>query len=285
MSPYLPYTPDDIASQAVEAARAGAAVVHIHARNPETGQPTPDLVVYHQIIEQINAASNVIICITTGGGAGQSVEQRTAVIPTFKPELATFNMGSLNFALHPLLKKFKKFQYGWEPEWLEFSKRWVFTNSFLDLEKICTLFREAETKPELEVYDMGQLYNVKYLLDNGFLKAPVYLQFVMGILGGIAATPYELMGLHQTAERLFGSEYKWSVLAAGRNQFGICTMGTLLGSNVRVGLEDNLYLNEGQLAKSNAEQVIKIRKILEELGLEAASPDEARKILGIGNAW
>jgi uncharacterized protein (DUF849 family) len=285
MSPYLPYTPDDIARQAIEAAEAGAAVVHVHARNPETGQPSPDLALYGEIIEKIKAGSNVIICITTGGGAGQTVEQRTAVLPKFKPELASFNMGSINFALHPLLDKYKNFKHPWEPEWLELSRGWVFTNTFKDLETICGLFKDAGTKPELEVYDVGQIYNLKYLLNKGLLKPPVYLQFVMGILGGIAATPYDLMSLHQTAERVLGVDYKWSVIGAGSNQFRMCTMGALLGGNCRVGLEDNLYLGKGQLAKSNAEQVAKMKKILEELGLEAASPDEAREMLGIGKAW
>jgi uncharacterized protein (DUF849 family) len=285
MSPYLPYKPADIADQAVGAAEAGAAVVHIHARDPETGQPSPRLELYEQIIEGIRSRSNVLICVTTGGGAGQSVEQRVAVIPRFKPELASFNMGSLNFALHPMLNRYKEFKHPWEKQWLEFSKSWIFANTFEDLEKICGIFRENGTKPELEVYDTGHLYNVRYLLDSGFLKKPIYLQFVTGILGGIGATPYDLMNLHMTAERLFGRDYQWSVIGAGRSQFRQCTMGALMGGNVRVGLEDNLFLNKGELATSNAAQVTKIRKILEELGLEIASPDDARQILNIGNAW
>lgn len=285
MSPYLPYKPEDIANQAVEAAEAGAAVVHIHARDPESGQPSPRLDLYEQIIESIRSRSNVLICITTGGGAGQTVEQRVAVIPRFKPELASFNMGSLNFGLHPMLDRYKEFQHPWEKEMLEFSRGWVFTNTFADLEKICGIFRENGTKPELEVYDTGHLYNVRYLLDKGFLKKPIYMQFVMGILGGIGATPYDLMNLHMTAERLFGGDYKWSVIGAGRNQFRQCTMGAIMGGNVRVGLEDNLFLNKGELAPSNAAQVTKMRKVLEELGMEIASPDDARGILNIGKAW
>jgi uncharacterized protein (DUF849 family) len=285
MSPYLPYKPEDIADQAIQAAQAGAAVVHIHARDPETGKPTPDLDIYARIVERIRTGSNVLICITTGGGAGQSIEERTAILPRFKPELASFNMGSINFGLHPLLNKYKAFQYDWEPEWLEFSRDWVFRNTFKDLEGICRLFKESGTKPELEIYDVGHLYNLKYLLDRELLKPPVYLQFVTGILGGIAATPYDLMTLHQTAERLLGGNYKWSVIGAGKDQFNICTMGALLGGNCRVGLEDNLFLSKGRLAKSNGEQVAKMKGILEMLGFEAATPDEAREILGIGNAW
>jgi uncharacterized protein (DUF849 family) len=285
MSPYLPYKPQDIADQAVGAAEAGAAVVHIHARDPENGQPSPRLELYEQIIESIRSRSNVLICITTGGGAGQTVEQRVAVIPRFKPELASFNMGSLNFGLHPMLDRYKDFQHPWEKEMLEFSRSWVFTNTFADLEKICGIFRENGTKPELEVYDTGHLYNIRYLLDKGFLKKPIYMQFVMGILGGIGATPYDLMNLHTTAERLFGGDYKWSVIGAGRNQFRQCTMGAIMGGNVRVGLEDNLFLSKGELATSNAAQVTKIRKVLEELGMETASPDDTRGILNIGNAW
>ena len=285
MSPYLPYKPDDIADQAIEAAQAGAAVVHIHARDPETGKPTPDLDIYTSIVDRIRAGSDVLICITTGGGAGQSIQERTAILPRFKPELASFNMGSINFGLHPLLNKYKEFQHDWEPEWLEYSRDWVFANTFKDLEGICRLFKESGTKPELEIYDVGHLYNLKYLLDRELLKPPVYLQFVTGILGGIAATPYDLMTLHQTAERLLGNDYKWSVIGAGKDQFKICTMGALLGGNCRVGLEDNLFLSKGRLAKSNAEQVAKMKGIVETLGYETATPDEAREILGIGNAW
>ena len=285
MSPYLPYKLDDIADQAIEAAKAGAAVVHIHARDPETGKPTPDLEIYDRIVNRIRAASDVLICITTGGGAGQTVEERTAVLPRFKPELASFNMGSINFGLHPLLDRYEKFQHDWEPEWLEFSRSWVFTNTFKDLEGICRLFKASGTKPELEIYDVGHLYNLKYLLDKGLLKSPVYLQFVTGILGGIAATPYDLMTLHQTAERLLGNDYKWSVIGAGKDQFKICTMGALLGGNCRVGLEDNLFLSKGRLAKSNAEQVAKMKGIIEALDFDAATPGDAREILGIGKAW
>jgi uncharacterized protein (DUF849 family) len=236
-------------------------------------------------VEKIRAESNVLICITTGGGAGQTVDERLAVLSRFQPELASFNMGSINFGLHPLLDKYRDFQYEWEPEWLEFSRGWVFQNTFRDLELGCRLFKENNIKPELEVYDVGHLYNLRYLLDRELLKPPVYLQFVMGILGGIAATPYDLMTLHQTAERVLQGNYKWSVIGAGRDQFKMCTMGALMGGNCRVGLEDNLYLEKGVLAKSNAEQVNKIRGILESLGMEAASPDEARSILNIGKAW
>jgi len=285
MSPYLPYTPEDIADQAVEAAQAGAAVVHVHARDPETGRPSANIDLFRRIVESIRSRSKVVVCVTTGGGAGQTVKQRVAVIPALKPELASINMGSMNFAIHPLLDKYQDFKHPWEKELLAFSKGWIFQNTFQDMEQICETFKECGVKPELEVYDVGHVYNVRYLLDKGLIKAPVYLQFVMGILGGIAATPYDLMTLHTTAERVLGRDYQWSVIGAGKNQFRQCAMGALMGSNVRVGLEDNLYLNKGELAPSNAAQVEKIRRILEELGMDTASPDDARQILRIGNAW
>ncbi|MFH1954721.1 MAG: 3-keto-5-aminohexanoate cleavage protein [Pseudomonadota bacterium] len=283
MSQYLPITPEEIACQAVEAARVGAAAVHIHARNPENGMPSPDLSLFREIIEKIRSEVDVIICITTGGGAGMTVDQRAAPVLEFKPELASFNMGSINFALFPVITKYKEWKYDWEKPFLEASKANIFQNTFADLEKICRIMRDTGTKPELEIYDVGHLYNAKFLLSEGFLDPPLFLQFVMGILGGIQPTFYDLLHLKETADRLFGeNQYQWSAFGAGRMEFPICTVAALMGGNCRVGMEDNLYLGEGELARSNAELVEKMVRIIRELSLVPATPDEAREILKIG---
>lgn len=283
MSDYLPITPKQIAESALGAAEAGAAIVHIHARNPENGIPTPDLELFREIMVRIRAVNqNVIICITTGGGPGMSVEQRAAVIPEFKPELASCNLGSINWGMFPLLDRMKEFKFEWEPVLLEMSKGIIFQNTFADLMQITGIMKEHGTKPEFEVYDVGHLYNCGYLLQAGYVKPPVHLQFVTGILGGIQATPYDLMTLHNTAERVLGgANYTWSVIGAGKQQFPICTMGLILGGHVRVGLEDNLYLSRGVKAKNNAEQVTKIARIMNELDLVPATPQEAREMLGL----
>jgi uncharacterized protein (DUF849 family) len=282
MSPHLPITPEEIAGQAIDAARAGAAAVHIHARNPENGMPSPDLNLFRKIIDKIRAESDVIICITTGGGVGMTVDQRAAPVPEFKPELASFNMGSINFALYPVIAKYKEWKFDWEKPFLEASKANIFQNTFADLEKICGIMRENATKPELEIYDVGHLYNAKFLLSEGLLEPPLYLQFVMGILGAIQPTFSDLIHLKETADRLFGPDkYQWSAFGAGRAEFPICTAAVLMGGNCRVGLEDNLNISKGQLAKSNAELVEKMVRILREFSLEPATPDEAREILGI----
>ncbi|MFH1082193.1 MAG: 3-keto-5-aminohexanoate cleavage protein [Pseudomonadota bacterium] len=283
MSQYLPITPEEIACQAVEAARVGAAAVHIHARNPENGMPSPDLSHFREIIEKIRSEVDVIICITTGGGAGMTVDQRAAPVLEFKPELASFNMGSINFALFPVITKYKEWKYDWEKPFLEASKANIFQNTFADLEKICRIMRDTGTKPELEIYDVGHLYNAKFLLSEGFLDPPLFLQFVMGILGGIQPTFYDLLHLKETADRLFGeNQYQWSAFGAGRMEFPICTVSALMGGNCRVGMEDNLYLGEGELARSNAELVEKMVRIIREFSLVPATPDEAREILKIG---
>ena len=282
MSPYLPITPEQIAGEAVDAARAGAAAVHIHARNPENGMPSPDLDLFRKIVEKIHSQVDVIICITTGGGAGMTVDQRAAPVTEFKPELASFNMGSINFALFPVIKKYKEWKYEWEKPFLEASKANIFQNTFADLEKICGIMRDNGTKPELEIYDVGHLYNASFLLSEGVLDPPLFLQFVMGILGGIQPTLHDLLHLKQTADRLFGeNQYQWSAFGAGRMEFPICTMAVLMGGNCRVGLEDSLYLNKGELARSNAELVKKMVRIIREFSMAPATPDEARKILGI----
>jgi uncharacterized protein (DUF849 family) len=282
MSPYLPITPKEIAEQAVEAARAGAAAVHIHARNPQNGMPSPDLSLFREIIDRIRSETDVMICITTGGGAGMTVDQRAAPVPEFKPELASFNMGSINFALFPVIERYSGWKYEWEKIFLEGTKAAIFQNTFADLEKICGIMRENRTKPELEIYDVGHLYNAKFLLSEGILDPPLFLQFVMGILGGIQPTINDLLHLKETADRLFGeNQYQWSAFGAGRMEFPICTMAVLMGGNCRVGLEDSLYLNKGELARSNAELVKKMVRIIREFSMAPATPDEGRKILGI----
>ncbi len=282
MSPHLPITPEQIAGDAVDAARAGAAAVHLHVRDPETGAPSPDLNLFREVVERIRDASDVNLCLTTGGGYGMSVEQRIAVVPEFKPELASFNMGSMNFGLFPLLGRIQEWKHPWEKQLLEGSKNFVFQNTFADLEKICVLMRENRTKPELEIYDAGHLYNAAYLLDQGLLDPPIYLQFVLGILGGISAEIGNLLFLKQSADRLFGEgDYRWSAFGAGQMEFPVCTTAALLGGNCRVGLEDALYISRGVLAESNAALVEKMVRILGEFSLEPATPEEARNILEI----
>lgn len=282
MSPYLPLAPEDIAQQAIDAAWAGAASVHIHARNPEDGRPSPDLDLFRRIVEPIKAASNVIICLTTGGGTGMTIDQRAAVVPEFRPELASFNMGSVNFSLHPVLDKYDDWKFEWEPMYLEGSRGNIFPNTFADMERLSAVMRANGTKPELEIYDVGHLYNAAFMISRGLLDEPPYLQFVMGILGGIQPTFHDLVHLKETADRLFGlGRYQWSAFGAGRTEFPICTAAALMGGNCRVGLEDNLYLGKGELAKSNAELVTKMVRILGEFNLEPATPDEARAILGV----
>ncbi|MBU0515820.1 MAG: 3-keto-5-aminohexanoate cleavage protein [Proteobacteria bacterium] len=282
MSPYLPLTPEDIAQQAIDAARAGAASVHIHARNPEDGRPSPDLDLFRRIVEPIRAASNAIICLTTGGGTGMTIEERGAVVPEFRPELASFNMGSVNFSLHPVARKYDDWKFEWEPMYLEGSRANIFPNTFADMERLSAVMRAAGTKPELEIYDVGHLYNAAFMISEGLLDGPPYLQFVMGILGAIQPTLHDLVHLKETADRLFGhGRYQWSAFGAGRSEFPICTAAALMGGHCRVGLEDNLYLAKGELATSNAALVAKMVRILGEFNLETATPDEARQILGL----
>ncbi len=280
MSPYLPITPEQIIDEAVKAHDAGAAVVHIHARNPKDGRPSADLELYRIILEGIKKRCDVVVCVTTGGGAGMSLEERIAAVREFKPELASFNMGSINFALYPIAQKIEKFNYPWEKEYLEFTEDFAFNNTFKALKYFCQTMNENGTLPELEVYDVGMINNTAQLINEGILKTPVYIQFVMGILGGIPAGVDNLLFMHNTARQLLPA-FHWSVCAAGRNQFPMGTTGMVLGGNMRVGLEDSVYISRGTLAKSNAEQVAKASRIAKELGLEAAAPDDARKVLGL----
>jgi uncharacterized protein (DUF849 family) len=281
MAPYLPIKPQDIAAQAIDAINAGASTVHVHARHPESGMPTGDLDLMGEIVSTIHAKSEGVICITTGGGLNMTVDERLAAVPKYKPELASCNLGSMNFALFPILDKIKEWKHDWEPQYLEGSKEFIFKNTFADLERVIEIMGEAGTKPEFEAYDIGHLHNAHLYFSKDRLKEPVYIQFVMGILGGIAATIPHLMHMKQTADLLFGDKYLYSTIAAGRNEFAMGTVSMLMGGGVRVGLEDNLWLEKGVMAKSNAELVEKMVRLAKEFGYEPATPDETRQILGL----
>jgi uncharacterized protein (DUF849 family) len=280
MSPYLPVTPKELIDEAVRCDGAGAAVVHVHARSPKDGKPTTDVEIYREILSGIKAKAKVVVSPTTGGTATMTPEQRIAVVRELKPEMATFNAGSFNFALYPVLNKVKEFKHDWEKEFLASTEGFIFANTFTSLKVFCKTMNEVGTKPELEVYDVGQLTNLAQIIQEGFLKKPIYLQFVLGILGGIPASIDNLLFLTNTARRILG-DFEFSVCAAGRFQFPMGVVNLLQGGHMRLGLEDNLYLNKGELAKSSAEQVEKAIRIARELGLEIATPDEARKILGL----
>ncbi|MBN1460903.1 MAG: 3-keto-5-aminohexanoate cleavage protein [Armatimonadetes bacterium] len=279
MTPYLPITPREIADEAVRAHEEGAAVVHIHVRVPGTGEPTYAVDLYREVVTDIKRRCDVVVCITSGGFSPDTSE-RTAAIRTFRPELGSFNAGSMNFGLFHVVPRYAEWKFAWESEFLQGTEDLVFANSFMRLREFCAAFGEAETKPEIEIYDLGMINNVTHLVQGGHLAAPVYLQFVLGILGGAPATLETLSYLVRTAESAFDC-LEWSVCSAGRSEFPLCTLALLLGGNVRVGLEDNLYLQKGVMAKSNGELVAKIVRIARELGREPASPDEARRILGL----
>ncbi len=281
MSPYLPITPEQIADSAIQAYEAGAAVAHIHVRNPETGQPSPNLDLFKTVLSRVKSKCDMIICTTTGGGLSMTPEQRVAVVSTFKPELASCNMGSMNFALFPILERTKDFKFSWEKQYLESTEDLIFTNTFKSMRIFLNIFNENETKPELEVYDAGMVNNVAFMIQSGLLKTPVYLQFVLGILGGMAATMQNLIFLYDSACRQIGEKnFVWSVCAAGIHQMPMGTMALLMGGNARVGLEDALRVSKGVLAKNNAELVEKIGRIAREFGIEPATPAEARQMLG-----
>jgi uncharacterized protein (DUF849 family) len=281
-SPHLPITAQQIADGAIGAARAGAAIVHLHARNPATGQPTPDPDAFAQFLPRIASESDVIVNITTGGGHGMTLEEPAA--RAFKPELASMNMGSMNFALFPAAQKITEFKQDWEPRYLEMTRDFVFRNTFKDIERLLTELGAEGTRFEFECYDVGHLYNLAHFVDSGLVEPPLFVQAVLGILGGIGAEPENLMHMKTVADRLFGDDYYLSVLGAGRHQTRLVTMAAILGGNVRVGLEDSIYLQKGVLAESNAEQVEKVVRILRELSLEIASPAETRQMLGLKGA-
>ena len=282
MSEYLPLTPDEIAKQSIGAAEAGASIIHLHARDPVAGKPSSDPDLFMQFLSRIKQSSDAVLNITTGGGLQMTVEQRLAAPLKAQPEMCSLNMGSMNFALFPIVSKFDEWRHDWEKPFLEASKDFIFRNTFGDIEYILKHLGEGcGTKFEHECYDIGHLYNLAYFVDAGIIKPPFLIQSIFGVLGGIGAEMDNVMFMKQTADRLFGNDYIWSVLAAGRFQMPFVTQAAMLGGNVRVGLEDSIYLGKGKLAKSNAEQVKKIRKILEELGMEIAKPDDTRKILNL----
>ena len=283
-TPHLPITPAQIAENAVGAAEAGAAIVHLHARDPETGRPTPDPEVFAEFLPEIAARCNVVINITTGGGHGMTVEERTQAARRFKPELCSLNMGSMNFGLFPVLDRVSEFEHPWEREYLENSRDFIFRNTYADIEAIVGLLGAEGTRFEFECYDVGHLYNLANFVERGVVEPPLFVQTIFGILGGIGPEPENLMHMKHVADRLFGDDYYWSILGAGRHQTNLVTMGAILGGSVRVGLEDSIYLSKGQLAESNAEQVAKIVRILGELSLEIATPDEAREMLALKGA-
>ncbi len=281
MSPHLPVTPDEIAEAAIGAAEAGASIIHLHARDPSDGRPTQDPGVFLQFLPRIKQATEAVINITTGGGPTMTVDERMRPAAELKPEVASLNMGSMNFALFPMLARFRDFAHDWERAHLENSRDLVFRNTFQDIEKILGACRENGTRFEFECYDIGHLYNLAHCLDRGLVEPPLFVQSVFGILGGIGTHPEDLMHMRRTADRLFGDAYRWSILGAGRFQIPLATIGAAMGANVRVGLEDNLWLGPGTLARSNAEQVRKVRQVLEGLSLEVATPAEARELLAL----
>lgn len=281
LSDALPYKPADIARQAIEAAQAGAAILHLHARNPEDGSPTGNPEVYAQFLPHIHAQTDAVINLTTGGSPEMPVEERLAGALRFRPEMCSLNMGSINFAFHGMAKKERKWKFPWEKPYILNSEGFIFRNTFKDVARIYGLMADFGTRYEHECYDIGHLYNLAYFLDQGLVKPPLFIQSVMGILGGIGADPDNVVFMRRTADRLFGNDYVWSLLAAGRHQMPLITQAALLGGNVRVGLEDSLHIGRGQLASSNAEQVTKIAAILKELGFDIATPAEARVMLAL----
>ncbi|HSP57869.1 MAG TPA: 3-keto-5-aminohexanoate cleavage protein [Halomonas sp.] len=281
MSPHLPVTPEEIIESAIAAAEAGASILHLHARDPETGKPTQDPAVFEKFLPQIKEATGAVINLTTGGSPHMTVEERMRPAIEFQPELASLNMGSINFGLFPMLQRFKTFEHEWEREHLEKSHDLVFKNTFADIEKIMTLCSKNGTRFECECYDIGHLYSLCNIMDRGIIDGTLFIQSVFGILGGIGPHPEDVLHMRRTADRLFGSNYQWSVLGAGSSQMRIAAQAAAMGGNVRVGLEDSLWLGPGKLAESNASQVRKARELLDGLSLPVATPDEARSMLGL----
>jgi uncharacterized protein (DUF849 family) len=279
MSKYLPVSAQEIAEAAIGAAEAGAAIVHLHARDPRDGRPSQDPGHFVPILEEIKAHTDAVVNLTTGGSPHMSVAERMRPAAEFKPELASLNMGSMNFGLYPMLRRYPEFEHDWERDGLERSRDLVFKNTFADIQTILEMGRNNRTRFEFECYDISHLSNLAHFRDRGLTDDPLFVQSVFGLLGGIGAHPEDLMHMRRTADRLFGQGYEWSILGAGRSQMTLATIGAATGSHVRVGLEDSLWIAHGQLAQSNVEQVTRIRTILEALNLEIATPDEARQIL------
>lgn len=282
MSDALPITADQIAEQSIAAAEAGASILHLHARDEQTGEPTPDPAVYMRFLPRIKQATDAVINITTGGGMTMTVDERLAAPLQAKPEMCSLNMGSMNFAIFGMADRYSNWKFPWEEPYLRNTDDHIFRNTFRDIERILkTLGEEHGTRFEHECYDIGHLYNLAHFVDRGLVKPPFFIQNIFGILGGIGADMRNMMFMKETADKLFGDDYRWSVLAAGRNQMSYATQAAMMGGNVRVGLEDSLYIGKGKLALSNAEQVAKIRRIIEELGMEVATPAEARETLAL----
>ncbi|CDX37075.1 conserved hypothetical protein [Mesorhizobium sp. ORS 3359] len=282
MSEYLPITPSEIAQASVGAAEAGAAIIHLHARNPENGKPDPNPDLFMDFLPRIKQQSNAVLNVSTGGGLGMTREERLRAAVRASPEMASLNVGSLNFGIFPMLAKYNDWKHDWEPKFLEMTKDFIFRNTFADIEYVIKELGEGHgTKFEFECYDLGHLYNLAWIVEQGWVKPPFFVQMVFGILGGVGPDLDNLMHMHTIAEKLFRGSYEWSVLAAGRHQMTFATQAALLGGNLRVGLEDSLYIGPGQKATSNAEQVQKIRTIVENLGRSVATPDEARQRLGL----
>jgi uncharacterized protein (DUF849 family) len=279
MSPHLPVTPAEIAQASVEAAEAGAAIIHLHARDPLTGKPDQRPEAFVPFLQEIKARTDAVVNLTTGGSPYMTVQERMMPAKVLKPEVASMNMGTMNFGLFPMLNRFKTFKHSWERPYLEGSKDLIFRNTYGDLETVLTELSVNDTRYEFECYDTSHLYNLAHFVERGLVKPPFFIQTVFGILGGIGTHPDDIMHMKRTADRLFGKQYRWSVLGAGASQMKVAAMAASMGGNVRVGLEDSLWIGKGQLARSNAEQVRRVRGILEGLGLEIATPTEAREIL------
>jgi uncharacterized protein (DUF849 family) len=284
MSPYLPITASEIADAAIGAAEAGAALVHVHARNPVDGRPDQSPEAFEPFLQVIKQRTKAVINITTGGAPTMGIEERLRPCTTFKPEVASLNMGSMNFGLYPMLTRFKDFKHDWEKPYLEGSDDRIFRNTFKDIAGILTRCAENDTRFEIECYDIGHLYTLAHFAERGLVKPPFFVQSVFGILGGIGPHPEDVAHMKRTADRLFGKDYHWSVLGAGRHQLPIAAQAVAMGGNIRVGLEDSLWLGAGKMATSNADQVLKARQIIEGLGLEVATPDDAREMLQLKGA-
>jgi uncharacterized protein (DUF849 family) len=281
MSKYLPITPNEIADAAILAAQAGASILHLHARDPENGKPTQNPEIFKKFLPLIIKETDAVINITTGGSPHMTVQERMIPASIFKPELASLNMGSMNFGLYPMLDRFSEFNHTWEKDNLEKSRDLVFKNTFQDIETILQIGEDNGTRFEFECYDISHLYNLKHFVDRNLVKPPFFIQSVFGLLGGIGAHPEDLMHMKRTADRLFGDDYQWSILGAGKNQMTLASIGAAQGANVRVGLEDSLWLEPGKLARSSKDQVSKVRSILEELSLDIAVPNEVRDVLNL----
>ena len=285
MSEHLPITPSQIAQASIDAAEAGASIIHLHARNPEDGRPDPNPGLFMEFLPRIKQASDAVVNVSTGGGLGMTREERLRAALRASPEMASMNMGSMNFGIFPMMQKYSDWKHDWEPEFLDMTRDFIFRNTFADIEFAMRELGDAHgTRFEFECYDLGHLYNLAWVVDQGWVQPPFFVQMVFGILGGVGADLDNLMHMHTIAQRLFGNDYEWSVLAAGRHQIPFTTQAAMLGGNVRVGLEDSLYIGPGEKAVSNAQQVQKIRTIIENLGLTVATPDQARKRLGLKGA-